>query len=299
VRYAFIRARAREFRATAMCRVPEVSKAGYSAWVRRQQQPPGPRARATRRLALEIRAVHRASRRTYGSPRAHAELRARGIACSEARVARLMRREGLRAKPRGRRFRVTTDSRHAHPVAANLLDRRFAVSEIGGADRVWAADLTQVPTREGWLYLAVVLGLLSRRVIGWAMRHTAERSLTLAALRMALRHRRPAPGMLHHSDRGSQYACGDYQLLLSAHGMRCSRSKKGDCWGNAVAESFFATLETELVSDAHWATREEARLAIFEYIEAWYNRQRRHSTLGYISPAQYEQQHEAQQLHAA
>jgi transposase InsO family protein len=215
------------------------------------------------------------------------ELRGEGVTCSENRVARVMRRAGIRAKGR-RRFRLTTDSRHAHPVAPNVLARQFAVATIADRDRVWASDITYVPTGEGWLYLAVVLDLGSRRVIGWAMRHTLERGLTLDALQMALIQRQPGAGVLHHSDRGSQYACGDYQARLRVHGMTCSMSRKGDCYDNAVVESFFATLKTELVEDATWATREAARTAIFEYVEGWYNRERRHSSLGYRSPMQYE-----------
>jgi putative transposase len=291
VRFAFIRAHANEHAITTMCRVLAVSKAGYYAWVKR---PPSARAKADAQLAVAIRAVHRRSRATYGSPRVHAELRATGVRVSEKRVARVMRAAGVRAKQR-RRFRVTTDSRHGEPVAPNVLARQFGVGQVGGADRVWAGDITYVPTREGWLYLAVVLDLASRRVIGWAMRHTLERGLTLDALTMAVAQRRPAAGVLHHSDRGSQYAGGDYQALLTQHGMRCSMSRKGDCWDNAVVESFFATLKAELVDDADWATREEARTALFEYIEGWYNRQRRHSSLGYRSPVQYEQE----QLQAA
>jgi len=200
-----------------------------------------------------------------------------------------MRVEGVRATQR-RRFRVTTDSRHAHPVAPNVLGRRFAVEQVAVPDRVWAGDITYIATREGWLYVAVVLDLGSRRVIGWAMRHTLERGLTLDALTMALGQRQPGAGVLHHSDRGSQYACGEYQALLTQHSMTCSMSRKGDCWDNAVVESFFATLKAELVDAADWATREAARAALFAYIEVWYNRQRRHSSLGYLSPLQYEQQ---------
>lgn len=285
MRYGFIEAHRRVFHVTTMCRVLAVSKAGYYGWRRRA---PSARTQANRALATQIRAVHRRSRGTYGSPRVTAELRAQGVACSENRVARVMRREAIRAKGR-RRFRVvTTDSRHGDPVAPNVLQRQFAVEQQASVNRVWASDITYVPTREGWLYLAVVLDLASRRVIGWAMRHTLERGLTLDALRMALAARQPAPGVLHHSDRGSQYACGEYQALLTAHGMTCSMSRKGDCWDNAVLESFFATLEVELVEDADWTTREIARSAIFEYVEVWYNRERRHSSLGYRSPVQYE-----------
>jgi transposase InsO family protein len=264
-----------------MCRVLRVARTGYYAWRRR---PPSARTCANRQLLTAIRAVHQQSRARYGSPRVTRELQTQGYRCGEARVARLMRTAGVQAKRR-RRFRLTTDSRHAHPVAPNVLARQFAVAT---ANRVWASDITYVPTREGWLYLAVVLDLASRRVIGWAMRHTLERGLTVDALRMALAQRQPGPGVLHHSDRGSQYACGAYQALLGKHGMACSMSRKGDCYDNAVVESFFATLKAELVEDAAWATRDAARTALFEYIEGWYNRERRHSSLGYRSPVQYE-----------
>ncbi len=286
MRYACIRRHEGAYAVALMCRVLRVSRGGYYAWRRR---PPSQRAVANGQLATTLRAVHGRSRGTYGSPRMHAELVAQGIACSVNRVARVMRAAGLRAKPR-RRFRVTTDSRHGDPVAANVLARRFGVAQVAAVDRVWAGDITYLPTREGWLYLAVVLDLASRRVIGWAMRHTLERGLTLDALHMALAQRHPGPGVLHHSDRGSQYACGDYQARLVAHGMTGSMSRKGDCWDNAVVESFFATLKTELVDDADWRTREAARTAVFEYLEVWYNRQRRHSSLGYQSPMQYERE---------
>jgi putative transposase len=286
VRYACIRRHTESYPVALMCRVLAVSRAGYYAWTRRA---PSVRAQTDDRLAVEIRAVYRRSRETYGSPRVHAELRAQGLRCGRKRVARVMQTAGLVARRR-RRYRVTTQSVHAHPVAANTLARQFAVAAVGAPDRVWVGDITYLPTREGWLYLAVVLDLVSRRVIGWAMQHTLERSLALAALHIALARRHPAPGVLHHSDRGSQYACGAYREMLTAAGMMCSMSRKGDCWDNAVAESFFATLKTELVDGAEWATREDARAAVFEYIEVWYNRHRRHSVLGYVSPVQYEQQ---------
>ena len=288
MRYACIRAHRGEFPVALMCRVLAVSRSGFYA---ARHRPRSARARADERLRLAVRVVHRRSRRTYGSPRVHAELEATGIRVSRERIARLMRCDRLRAKQRRRR-RTGTTSSASHPgrVAPNVLDRRFAVARIAAPDRVWAADLTYLPTREGWLYLAVVLDLASRRVVGWAMRSTLERGLTLEALTMALVQRRPGPGVLHHSDRGSQYACGAYQTLLTQHGMQCSMSNKGDCFDNAVAESFFATLKTELVEDTDWRTRGEARAAVFEYLEVWYNRQRRHSSLGYLSPAEYEQQ---------
>jgi transposase InsO family protein len=203
-----------------------------------------------------------------------------------------MHEGGIRAK-QARKYRVTTtDSSHAHPIAPNVLDRQFSVSDIIAPNKMWVGDITYIPTAEGWLYLSVILDLFSRRVVGWSMKHAMDKSLTLDALRMALLQRAPGLGVLHHSDRGSQYACGDYRELLEQHGMVCSMSRKGDCWDNAVAESFFATLKKELVNDAAWEglsqTREEARAALFEYIEVWYNRERRHSSIDYLSPADYE-----------
>ncbi len=282
MRFAFIQVHATEYRITTMCRVLAVSKAGYYAWT---QRPRSARAMVDAQLAAEIKQIHRVSRRTYGSPRVHAELHAQGKRHGKKRIARIMQAEGIRAKRR-RRYRVTTDSTHAHPVAPNVLDRQFAVDEAGQPDRVWVGDITYLPTREGWLFLAVILDLASRRVIGWALRHSLEGGLTRDALWMALTARRPGPGVLHHTDRGSQYAAGDYRALLTAYGMTASMSRVGDCWDNAV--SFFATLKRELVDDADWVTRDDARTAVFEYIEVWYNRQRRHSSLGYRSPAAYE-----------
>ena len=283
MKFAFIRAHRDAHAVATLCRALGVSKAGYYAWAKRA---PSARATEDRALAAAIRGVHQESGRTYGSPRVRRELRDQGRRHGVKRVARVMRAEGLRAKTT-RRFRVTTQSDHAHPVAPNVLARRF---DEARPDRVWVSDITYLRTREGWLYLAVVLDLATRAVVGWAMRHTLERGLTLDALDMAVRRRRPAPGGLHHADRGSQYACRDYRARLAAHGMTCSMSRRGDCWDNAVAESFFATLKRELADGADWATRDEARTAVFHYIEVWYNRRRRHSALGYISPEQYEQQ---------
>ena len=289
-RCAFIQAHRGEHPVRRLCQVLGVSRAGYYAWHRRQQQGPGPRAVADRTLARTIAQVHRASQARYGSPRVHAELRARGVRCSRKRVARLMREQQLAGKRR-RRFRVvTTDARHAEPVAPNHLARQFRVAAIGEADRVWGADYTFIPTRQGVLYLAVVLDLYSRRVVGWAMRHTQDQRLVLDALAMALAQRQPPPGLLHHSDRGRQYASTGYQRQLTAWGVQASMSRVGDCWDNAVVESFFATLKTELVAGADWRTRDAARAALFEYLEVWYNRRRRHSTLGYRSPAEFERQ---------
>lgn len=286
MKYACIARHRREFQVRLMCRVLSVSVSGFYASLGRG---PSERRLQDERLTAEIRLLHGRTRhyRTYGSPRVHRELKASGIAVGEKRVARVMREGGIRAK-QARRFRVTTNSSHAHPVAPNVLERQFSIQQVSSPNRVWASDITYISTREGWLYLAVLLDLSSRRVVGWSMKHTLDKSLALDALRMGLSARRPQPELLHHSDRGSQYACADYRSLLEEHGMTCSMSRKGDCWDNAVAESFFATLKKELVHGSDWKTREEARAALFEFIEVWYNRQRRHSSLGYLSPAEYE-----------
>jgi transposase InsO family protein len=285
VRYRFIDVHRSEHAVVTMCRVLGVSKAGYYVW---RDRAPSARALSNQRLAVEIRAVHQRSRRTYGSPRVHAELVAGGEKVNRKRIERVMRVEGIRAKKK-HRFRVTTDSRHGEPIAPNVLNRQFAVDEVAGRNRVWAGDITYIPTLEGWLYLAVVLDIGTRSVVGWAMRHTLERRLACDALEMALQRRCPEVGVLHHSDRGCQYASRDFRALLEREGMLSSMSRKGDCWDNAVVESFFSTLKSELAEDAEWATREEARLALFEWIEVWYNGERRHSSLGYMSPVQYEQ----------
>lgn len=287
MRYACIARHRGEYPVRLICRVLVVSPAGFYAWLTRA---PSARAIADERLMLNIRVAHKQSDETYGAPRVRRDLRDDGLAVSTKRVARLMRQAGLVGEPGHRRGPRTTDSAHADPVAPNVLARQFDVHGVRQLDRVWVSDLTYVPTRDGWLYLAVVLDLASRRVVGWAMGASLEVGLALDALRMAIAARRPAAGLLHHSDRGSQYACAEYTMVLAAHGMLASMSRKGDCWDNAVAESFFATLERELIARRDWRTRAEARQAIFQYIEIRYNRVRRHSTLGYVSPAQYETQ---------
>jgi transposase InsO family protein len=264
-----------------LCRVLEVSRSGYYAW---EGHEVSARQKANAGLVERIRQVHQDSRRTYGSPRVRAELKAQGQPVGRHRVARLMREVGLRARQRSR-FVHTTDSRHGLPVAPNVLARDFNPSK---PDRSWATDITYVPTREGWVYLAVALDLFSRRVIGWAMDRCIDRHLVLSALDMALKGRRPPPGLLHHSDGGSQYASADYQRALADRGIRCSMSRKGNCWDNAVVESFFSTLKTELVHEADFSTRESAKGALFEFIEVFYNRKRRHSSLGYVSPVEFE-----------
>jgi transposase InsO family protein len=217
----------------------------------------------------------------------HAELQARGERVSRKRVARLMQQQDLRGKKR-RRYRVTTNSEHTYPVAPNVLDRKFGIEEVGGPNQVWVSDITYVPTREGWLYLAIVLDLASRLVVGWSMGETLESKLAIDALDSALKRRSPPPGFLHHSDRGVQYASNEYRELLEEQQAVVSMSRKGNCWDNAVAESFFGTLEIELIEGADWHTRAEARTAIFEFVEVWYNRQRRHSRLEYLTPAEFD-----------
>ncbi len=281
MKYACIASHRRRFPVTMMCRVLGVSRSGFYA---AQTRPPSVRARQDQRLGVAIGAIHRASKRRYGSPRVYRELRAQGQRCGEKRVARLMQAAGLRAKKR-RRFRVTTQSDHAYAPAPNVVARQFGVGRSQG-ERVWAADLTYLPTREGWLYLAVILELATRRVVGWAVHETLQADVTLAALDMALA-REGGGGGVHHSDRGVQYACRAYRDRLAAHGIVVSMSRRGDCWDNAVVESFMATLKWELVADAAWRTRRRASRDLFEYLEVWYNRQRRHSSLGYQTPAAY------------
>jgi len=285
VRFAFIVAEKAAFPIRLLCRTLQVSRAGFYAW---HTRPPAPRTQADERLSLEIAAIHAESRQRYGSPRVHAELVDRGCRTSRKRVARLMRRRGLAARRR-RRFRVTTHSRHPFPIAPNVLARQF---ERAAPDQAWVTDITYIPTGEGWLYLAVIVDLCSRFAVGWAMSERVTDDLTLAALGMALARRRPAAGLVHHSDRGSQYASGDYRRLLAQHGIVCSMSRRGDCWDNAVAESFFATVKVELVHDAAWATRAAARTELFDYLELFYNAQRRHSALGYLSPRAFERRRE-------
>ena len=277
--YGFVHDHVALFPVQLMCEVLGVSRSGYYDRVSR---PESARAAEDRGLAAEIRAGHEGSRGRYGSPRVHAELRAHGRRVGRKRVARLMRGMGLAAR-RKRRFRRTTDSAHALPVAPNLLGRDFAAA---APDRVWLADLTYIWTAEGWLYLAVVLDLFSRRVVGWAMADHLGHELALAALDMAIARRRPAAGLVHHSDRGVQYAAHGYRRRLREHGMLCSMSRKGDCWDNAPMESFFATLKGELVEERDYLTRDEARADVFQYVEGFYNRRRLHPGIGYLTPEQ-------------
>ena len=264
-----------------MCRVFGVSRSGYYAWRDRSESD----RRTQNRVLLErIKWVHTKSRMTYGSPRVHRQLVSEGVVCSRGRVERLMSANDIRAKQK-RKFVATTDSKHCLPIAPNMLRREFAVCE---PNKVWASDITYIPTQEGWLYLAGVMDLCSRTAVGWSMSDTLERTLALDALKMAYHRRRPADGLIHHSDRGCQYASEDYRDLLAGYGMQISMSRKGDCWDNAPMESFFGTLKKELVHHRKYRTRDEARRDIFDYIEVFYNRERLHSSLGYFCPADYE-----------
>jgi transposase InsO family protein len=280
--FRFIEDHREVFPVRAMCSVLTISASGYYAW---RSRPESARARANRALVEDIRRVHANSRRRYGSPRVHASLGAEGKRVGRNRVARLMRTHGIQAHRR-RPFRKTTDSNHAFPPAPNLLARQFASAVA--PNQVWLADMTYIATGEGWLYLAVVLDLFSRKVVGWAMSETMPQELTLSALHMAITNRRPSPGLLHHSDRGSQYAAHEYRRVLDQHGMSCSMSRKGDCWDNAPMESFFGSLKTELDSDGPFETRQAARSVLFGFIEGFYNRQRLHSAIGYVTPTNKE-----------
>lgn len=282
MRYEFIRAEKVRFPVRLMCRLLEVSRSGFYAWLKRRDSL----ELNDRQLLQLIREIFAQSHETYGSPRIYRELRARGVRCDKARVERLMRENEI-TPPRKKKYRVTTDSNHKNPVAPNVLQRDFTSP---APNRRWVSDITYVWTWAGWLYLAVVLDLFSRRVVGWAMDSRLDtESLTLNALHMALRNRAPDRGLIHHSDRGTQYTSGDFRKVLDARGIVCSMSRRGDCWDNAVAESFFATLKLDLIFRRTFRTRREARQAIYRYIEVFYNRQRRHSYLGYHSPAEFEE----------
>jgi transposase InsO family protein len=282
VRFDWIHAQRTAFEVKLMCHVLQVSRSGYYAWVGR---PPGARAVRQAELIEQIRQVHAESFGTYGSPRVRAELLDRQVDVCVNTVARLMRRADLRAVTHKRFVVRTTESGHGLPVAANLLGRRFEARE---PDRKWVCDITYVRTGEGFLYLAAVMDLCSRRVVGWAMADHLRTELCLEALGMALASRRPGAGLIHHSDRGVQYASGDYREKLAERGITCSMSRSGDCYDNAAMESFWGTLKTEWVYQQEYQTREQARNSIFRYIECWYNRRRRHSAIGYKSPEQFE-----------
>jgi putative transposase len=262
----------------------DVSESGYYAWLERR---PSQAQRRREELLAAIRRIHDEVKGRYGSPRMAAELNARGYACTVNTVAALMKAHGIRAKT-ARRFVRTTDARHSLPVAQNLLDRQF---DPGRPNAAWSADVTYIPTADGWLYLAVVEDLFSRQIVGWSMGATMTSRLVVDALDMALRRRVPGEGLLAHSDRGSQHASGHYRRLLEEHGITCSMSGVAQCWDNAPVESFFASLKRELVHHERYTTRAEAMTSIFEYIEAFYNRVRLHSSLGFLSPEEFERRH--------
>lgn len=281
MKYAWIDTQRKNFPLPAMCTTLAVSISGYRAW-KGGGRPDRTRLTDGQLLAL-LRSVHAQYKAAYGSPRMYRELRERGYRVSKARVERLMREHDLRARHK-RRFKATTDSRHALPVADNVLAREFAPS---APNRVWTADLTYIWTDEGWLYLAVVLDLFNREVVGWSIKPRMTADIVVDALTMAWFRRKPAPGLMHHSDRGSQYASGVLQDKLVEYGMTCSMSRKGNCWDNAPTESFFNSLKNERVHGTRYATREAAIADLFDYIEVFYNRRRKHSTLGYVSPARF------------
>jgi transposase InsO family protein len=282
MRFRFIEDRRVDYPVRVMCDVLDVSPAGYYAW---RSRPESRRSAENRELLESIEQVHRDNCGRYGSPRVHVELKARGRGASRGRIERLMRRHGIRAiMARPRRVR-TTDSQHDHPIAPNLIERNFVAA---APNRIWLADITYVETDQGWLYLAAVMDLYSRRIVGWSMQDHLRTELPLAALKMATSAQRPSAGLIHHSDRGVQYASGDYRKLVQSAGFRASMSRKADCYDNAPMESFFHTLKTELVHHRHYATREEAKRDIFAYIEGYYNQTRRHSSIGYISPIEME-----------
>ena len=285
MKYRFIDAHRAAYPVERLCRVLAVSRSSYYAWRNRR---PSARQQQDAVLGVQIRLHHTRSRATYGSRRLSHALRAQGVVCSRARVARLMRQQGLETRIR-RAYRVTTRPNPRLPVAPNRLDRQFTATR---PNEKWLADFTYIRTHQGWLYLAAVLDVFSRQIVGWSMSHRPQTVLVENALRMGLARRCPSAGLLHHSDQGSQYASGDYQKLLAKHGIEVSMSRTGEPYDNAMAESFFATLKSECVT-YRFTTRDEARATVFDYIEVWYNRQRLHSSLGYLSPAAFEQLHTA------
>jgi putative transposase len=285
--FAWIEERCQEWPITVLCRVLEVSRSGFYAWRSRDASAAEQRREE---LTAEVKAIHEEVKARYGSPRIHAELAANGHGCSVNFVAKVMREAGIAAKTK-RKFRQTTESNHGLPVAENVLDREFDPDQ---PNTRWCADITYIPTREGWLYLAAVEDLFSRRIVGWSMDATMTSRLVVDALEMALAARlkgSSSSGLVAHSDRGSQYASEHYQRRLAEERIECSMSRRGNCWDNAPMESFFASLKKELVHDEDYATREQAKASIFEYIEAFYNRVRRHSALGYVAPDEYERTH--------
>lgn len=263
-----------------MCRILNIGRSSYYTWKNRSKSM---RDKENERLVFKIKLVHGKSRKTYGSPRITAELRASGIRCGKNRIARLMRENGIMAKTK-RRFKITTDSKHNLPIAPNLLNQEFTAD---APNKTWTGDITYIWTRRGWMYLAVVEDLFNREIVGWSMRKRITKDIAIKALTMAIQRKRPPKGLIFHSDRGSQYASHEFRKLLNKYGCVQSMSGKGNCYDNAVTESFFHTLKTELVYSEKYRTRSEARQSIFEYIEIFYNRVRRHSYLGYVSPVDF------------
>lgn len=276
-----MRARELEYPVAFMCEVFSVSSSGYFSWRKRDN---GTREAEELKLLRAIEDIHKSSRKNYGSPRIHAQLKGMGHRVGKTKIERTMKKHGIRAKTK-RRFRVTTDSKHDLPVAPNLLKRNFSPEK---PNQTWAADITYVSTREGWLFLAVIIDLFSRQVVGWSLDKTMTRELVCSALRQACFRRKPGTGLVFHSDRGSQYCSKEFRLLLNQHRILQSQSRKANCWDNACVESFFHTLKTEMIYHEDFQTRDQARRAIFEWVEAFYNRQRLHSTLGYKSPIDFE-----------
>lgn len=282
MKYQWIKAHLEEFAIRVLCDVLGVCRAAYYAW---RKTPQRQRAIYGMKLVEQIRLVQEETRGVYGSPRVTQELRSRGIEVCENTVARCMKKHGIRAKTARSFVPCTTESLHDYPVWENLLDRDFVAEAL---NQKWVCDITYIPTDEGWLYLAGVIDLFSRRIVGWSMSDRMPTQLVTDALGMAMSHRRSGAGLLHHSDRGVQYASSDYQQLLASHSITASMSRKGNCYDNAAMESFWGTLKTELVNHERYRTREEARASIFEYIEVFYNRKRRHSSLDYVSPEAFE-----------
>ena len=282
MKFAFIKEHVAAYPVEVACDALGVSRSGYYAWLDR---PESARAKRREELAAAIARVHGENRGVYGSPRVHQALLAEGESACVNTVADIMQEQEIRAKTKRKFVPRTTDSRHEQPVVGNVLDRQFDAER---PNEKWVVDITYIPTGEGWLYLAGVMDLCSRKIVGWSMADHMEATLVSDALRMAIAGRSPGEGLLHHSDRGSQYASDDYMHLLQTHGVEVSMSGVGQCWDNAAMESFWATLKTELVHHERYATREQARASIFEYMEVFYNRKRLHSSLGYVSPEQFE-----------
>ena len=285
MRFEFMALNRHLFPIGLMAEILQVSRSAYYAWFNRN---PSLRDKENKDLEYRVASIFKIGRGNYGSPRIHAQLKDEGFTASPNRVARIMTKLGLKAKTK-RKFKSTTDSNHGLPVAPNLLNQQF---DVDVKDKVWCSDITYIRTAEGWIYLAVVIDLFSRRIIGWSMRDNMRKGLVLEALEMALRARKPIPGAIHHSDRGSQYCCKSYQAKLKANGLKSSMSRRANCYDNAVVESFFHTLKTEHVFFHTYETKAEAKQSIFEFIEVFYNRQRLHSSLGYQSPVVYEEQAE-------